>query len=237
MPQRDEPLPLLAHLAELRRRIILSVCAIGIAGILVYPYTDLVIRSLAKPVGKLYFIGPVEAFWTKLKLAFFLGLFISLPFVLFQIWGFIQRGLLPKERRTVLGLTVISYLLFMVGAAFCYFLILPIGVRFLLAYGSEVLVPMITISRYLAFVSALVFAFGSIFQLPLIVGFLSYTGIIKAEDLRKHWRLAVVGIFIIAGALTPGPDVFSQLLMAGPLLVLYFFSIWLARFLERRQKQ
>ncbi|MDD5348286.1 MAG: twin-arginine translocase subunit TatC [Candidatus Omnitrophica bacterium] len=235
--QFDEPGPLLAHLAELRTRIIYSLCAVALCAVALYSSVDAVVRHLAKPVGTLYFIGPIEAFWSKIKLSFFLGLLVSLPFVLFQVWSFIQRGLLPREKRFVLAVTAASYVLFLAGASFCYFLILPVGVRFLLAYGSEVLVPMLTISRYLAFVTALVFAFGLIFQVPVIIGFLVHAGILKARDLRRQWRLAVVAIFIVAGALTPGPDVFSQIVMAGPLIVLYVLGIGVATLIERRREK
>jgi len=186
-----------------------------------YPLVDFVIRDLAKPVGKFIFTGPVEAFWTRIKLAFFLGLFAAMPVVLFQVWSFIQRGLMPKEKNIVGMVTAVSFALFAAGSAFCYFLILPVGVKFLLAYGSDVLTPMISISRYLSFVSAMVFAFGLVFELPLVIGVLAKIGILKSAGLCKQRRFAIVFIFIVAAALTPGPDVFSQVLMALPLLVLY----------------
>lgn len=196
---------------------------------------DTVIRHLARPVGKFIFTGPVEAFWVRMKLAFFLGLFASMPFVLYQFWSFIERGLLPAEKRMAGRITVISFGLFAAGAGFCYFLILPIGVKFLFAYGSDVLVPMISISRYLSFVFALVFAFGLIFELPLAIGFLVQIGILRSQTLRGQRRFMIVAIFIVAAALTPGPDVFSQVLMALPLLVLYEISIIVARVIERRK--
>jgi sec-independent protein translocase protein TatC len=230
----DEPIPLLAHLGELRKRIIYSVSIITVCSILMYSTVDVVIADLAKPVGKLYFTGPVEAFMTRLKISLFLGLLVSLPFVLFQFWSFIQGGLLSKEKRFILAVTAISFALFVAGASFCYFLILPVGVKFLIAYGSETLVPLITISKYLSFVTTLVFAFGLIFELPVIVGFLAKVGIVHSDMLRQQRRFAVVIIFIAAAALTPGPDVFSQVMMAVPLLVLYEASIFVARIIERR---
>jgi sec-independent protein translocase protein TatC len=199
-----------------------------------YPAVDSVIRELARPVGKFIFTGPVEAFWVKIKLAFFLGLFVSMPVVLFQLWSFIQRGLLPKEKNLAGIVTVISFLLFASGASFCYFLILPVGVQFLLAYGSEVMVPMISISRYLSFVFGMVFSFGLVFELPLVIGLLAKIGVLHARTLSKQRRFAVVFIFIAAAALTPGPDIFSQVLMALPLIILYEAGIIVARVIERR---
>jgi len=230
----DEPIPLLTHLEELKKRLIYSLLAVAACGFAVYPAVDSVIRDLARPVGTFVFTGPVEAFWTRMKLAFFLGLFASMPFVLFQFWSFIERGLLAGERRVAAGITVISFALFAAGSSFCYFLILPVGVKFLLAYGSDVLVPMISISRYLSFVFAMVFAFGLIFELPLAIGFLVRIGVLRSDTLRRQRRFTVVGIFILAAALTPGPDVFSQVLMAVPLLVLYEVGIIVAQIIERR---
>jgi sec-independent protein translocase protein TatC len=185
-------------------------------------------------VGKLVFISPVEAFWSRVKLTFFLGIFISLPFVLYQIWTFIQKGLLARERRFVFPLTCISFLLFSVGGGFGYFVIIPIGIRFLLAYGTETLVPMLCISRYLSFLFCVVFCFGLIFELPLIIGFLTKIGVLQSQTLRAKRRFAILGIFMVAAILTP-PDVFTQLLMAGPLLVLYEIGIYVARLIERRK--
>jgi sec-independent protein translocase protein TatC len=231
----DEPIPLLTHLAELRKRLVYAVIAVAVCGFGMYPLVDIVIRNLAKPVGKFIFTGPVEAFWSRLTLAFFLGLFASMPFVLFQFWSFIQAGLLPKEKRSVGVVTVISFCLFAAGASFCYFLILPVGVQFLLAYGSDVLVPMISFGKYLSFVGSMVFAFGLIFELPLVIAFLVKAGLLQVETLRKNRRFAIVIIFIVAAALTPGPDVFSQLMMAGPLIILYEAGVIIARIIERRK--
>jgi len=231
----DDPVPLLEHLGELRKRLTYSLIAVTIGGIACYSSVDRVIRDLAKPIGKLYFTGPVEAFWCRIKIAFFLGLLVSLPIVLFQIWSFIQHGLLPKEKRFILSLTAVSFFLFLAGSAFCYFLIIPTGVKFLLAYGSDTLVPMITISRYLSFVTTLIVSFGLVFELPVAIGFLTKIGIFSSRMLREQWRFAVVIIFIAAAALTPGPDIFSQLVMAAPLLVLYGVSIFVAMLIERRK--
>ncbi len=233
--QPDDPLPLLAHLGELRRRLTWAAAAVAVCSIAVYPFTDAVIADMARPIGKLVFIGPLEALWAKLKLSLLLGLVVSLPVVLFQVWSFIQKGLLPREKRLVLPLTAVSLLLFVSGAAFCYFLIIPVGVSFLLAYGSDALVPMITVSKYLAFVSGMVLSFGLVFELPLVIAFLVQAGMLQAATLRRQRRFAVVIIFIAAAALTPGPDAFSQLVMAVPLLVLYEIGVIVARIIERRK--
>jgi sec-independent protein translocase protein TatC len=231
----DEPAPLLRHLDELRKGLVYSAAAIFICSIAAYSKVNLIIEDIARPVGKLYFLSPFEAFWCQIQIAFFLGFFLSLPVVLFQLWNFIQKGLLPKEKRSVLLITIISFLLFASGASFCYFLILPVGVKFLLSTGSDVVIPMLSISRYLFFVVGMVFSFGMVFELPLVIGFMVKAGFLKAQTLIKQWRFCVVIIFIAAAVLTPGPDIFSQLLMAGPLLILYAVSIIIAKTIERRR--
>ncbi|MCM8800882.1 MAG: twin-arginine translocase subunit TatC [Candidatus Omnitrophica bacterium] len=231
----DEPVPLLVHLSELRKRIIHSLIAIILCSIIMWPFMNKVLESLARPLGKLVFISPFEAFWIRIKLSFFLGLILSLPFVLFQIWNFIQKGLLPREKRFILPLTISSLFLFYLGGLFAYFLILPVGMKFLLSYGSETLVPMISVSRYLSFLLCLVFSFGLIFELPLVVGFLTSFGILKSDGLKRNRKVAILGIFIAAAALTPGPDIFSQLLLAVPLLILYEIGILVSKFIERRR--
>jgi len=234
--QFDEPVPLLAHLGELRKGLVYSVIAIFLCSIAVYSKVEWILRDITRPVGKLYFLSPFEAFWAKIKIAFFAGIFLSMPVVLYQIWSFVQKGLFSKEKRFILSISIVSFLLFILGAGFCYFFILPVGVKFLLASGSEVLLPMISISRYLAFVFGLVFSFGMVFELPLVIGFMVKVGILKSQTLTRQWRFAVVIIFIAAAALTPGPDIFSQLLMAGPLLILYGASIFVAKIIERKKK-
>lgn len=233
--QLDEPISLLTHLEELKKRLIYIIAAVAACGFAVYPFVDIVLRDLAKPVGKLYFIGPVEAFWTRVKLAFFMGLFAAMPFILYQVWSFIEKGLLPREKRMTGLISAVSFLLFAGGAAFCYFLILPVGINFLLAYGSDVLVPMIGISRYLTFVFGMVFSFGLIFELPLVIGFCAKMGILRSATLRAQRRFVVVLIFIVAAGLTPGPDVFSQVMMALPLMLLYEAGIIIASVIERRR--
>jgi sec-independent protein translocase protein TatC len=232
----DEPVSLFEHLGELRKRLTYSLIAVTVGGIACYPAVDWIIRDMAKPMGKLYFTGPVEAFWCRIKIAFFLGLLASLPVVLFQVWSFIQHGLLPREKRFILSVTTVSFALFIGGAAFCYFLVIPTGVQFLIAYKSDVLQPMITISSYLSFVTTLIVSFGLVFELPVAIGFLTKIGVFNSKMLRDQWRFAVVIIFIAAAALTPGPDIFSQLIMATPLLVLYGVSIIVAMLIEKRRK-
>jgi sec-independent protein translocase protein TatC len=217
----DTALPFTSHLGELRKCLIVSAVSIAFLSAVAYQFVDIILRNAAAPIGKLYFISPMEAFLSRLKFSFLIGAFLSAPIVLFQMWQFIQRGLLRKEKQSVLFLTGISFLLFVAGSVFGYYLILPASVSFLMSYGSDVLVPFISVTHYLSFVSRLVFLFGIVFELPLAMWFLAKTGIVHSSALRSHRRLAIVLLFLLAAVLTPTTDAFNQLLMAGPLLVLY----------------
>jgi sec-independent protein translocase protein TatC len=227
MPERK--LTFLGHLEELRGRVIKSLASIVIFFALFYAFIDLVLPALVKPVEKLVFIAPQEAFIARIKIAFFGGLFLSLPFVLYHIWRFISDGLNPKERKYVLIFGPLSFVFFVLGAGFGYFIIVPIGIKFLLGFATDSIVPMISLERYVSFVGTLIFAFGIVFQLPLIISFLTKIGVVTPRFLSKRRRYAVVFIFITAAVLTP-PDVVTQLFMAVPLLALYEVGIVFSRF-------
>jgi sec-independent protein translocase protein TatC len=233
--QKDEPLTLLEHLEELRGRLIFCVITVLILSSLAYRTVPVVLKNLIKPIGRLVFINPTEAFWVNIKLSLFLGTYISLPLIFYQIWRFIARGLKRSERRAILPLSLLSFLLFNVGAIFCYVVIVPLGVKFLLSYSRGYLEPMISANSYLSFLTVMVLSFGFIFQLPLVMGFLTKMGITTPQGLVKYRRVSIVGIFIIAAVLTP-PDIFTQISLALPLLALYEVSIIISKRIYRRKK-
>ncbi|MBU1044255.1 MAG: twin-arginine translocase subunit TatC [Candidatus Omnitrophica bacterium] len=230
----DTPLSLMDHLEELRNRILVSLVLIIICTALVYNFTTQIMDILVSSVGKLYFMGPAEAFWVKVKLAFFIGLYCALPFLFYQIWKFVELGLRRDEKKQVLPLTIFSFLLFTIGASFCYFFVIPVAIKFLLSYGSETLIPLISVSKYLSFIGCLVFAFGSTFQLPLVLMFMARIGIVNVKSLCQFRRFAILGSFIVGAALTPTPDMVNQTLLALPIIVLYELSILLIRIFERK---
>jgi len=221
------------HLEELRNRILFSLVLIIICTALVYNFTTQIMDILVLSVGKLYFMGPAEAFWVKVKLALFVGLYCSLPFLFYQIWKFVELGLRKDERKQVLPLSISSFILFTIGGSFCYFFVIPVAIKFLLSYGSDTLVPLISVSKYLSFIGCLIFAFGGTFQLPLVLMFLARIGIVNVKLLRKFRRFAIIGSFIVGAALTPTPDMVNQTLLALPIIVLYELSILLIRIFER----
>jgi sec-independent protein translocase protein TatC len=170
-------------------------------------------------------MSPTEAFAIRIKLSLIVGVIVSVPVIFYQAWQFVVPGLLEKEVKIVIPVVVSSTIFFLTGAVFCFFLVLPVGLKFLLGFGTEKLSPLIKITDYINFISYMTLAFGAVFELPVLSYFLAKIGVISAPTLRKGRRYAIVIILILAAALTPGPDIFSQLMLAGPLYVLYEISI------------
>lgn len=215
------------HLEELRRRIIWCIAFIIIVSFVSYSFVDKIIRYMAKPVGKLVFIEPAEAFLAHIKLAIFCGLFISFPVILYHILAFVVPGLEPKERRYIFLFIPLGIALFFFGAAFAFFVMVPFCIKFLAGYGTEWLQPMISVGSYVSFFCAIILIFGAVFEVPVVVLFLTKLGIVNPLMLRRNRKYAILAIFIIAAIFTP-PDVFSQIVMAVPLLILYEIGIWIS---------
>jgi len=228
----DNKLTLTEHLEELRARAIKSVIFIIAASCLLYGFVDIILPSLVKPVGKLVFIAPQEAFIARIKISFFGGLFLSAPIILYQIWKFVSSGLKPNERKYTLIFGPLSLVFFFLGAFFGYLIIVPIGIRFLLGFATDLITPMISVSKYISFVGILTLSFGVIFEMPLISLFLTKIGLVTPKFLSSKRKHAVVLIFIIAAILTP-PDIITQCLMALPLLILYEISIIFSKFVHK----
>jgi sec-independent protein translocase protein TatC len=229
-------MPLTAHLDELRRRLMKALLAIGIAFIAVYNFSDWLFEFLTRPllgldVGPVELIGTgvTEAFFTKLKVSFIAAVFVASPVLFYQAWMFVAPGLYDEEKRYARPFVVFATLFFLLGAGFCYVVVFPVGYRFFLAeYATIGVSPAIRISEYLSFTARMLLAFGITFELPVVTFFLARLGLVTHHTMLGYARYAVLGIFILAAVLTPGPDVASQLLMAGPLLVLYGVSILVA---------
>lgn len=231
----NKDIPILAHIEELRSRLIKCAFCVLICGALVYHYNEIILAFVAKPVGKLVFIEPTEAFVTYVKVAFWGGLFLASPYCIFQIWRFVGAGLKPNEKRYAYLFFPASFLLFVIGAVFGFIVIISVGMRFLLSFGTNFMTPMISISKYVSFVGAMTLAFGIVFQLPLVMLLLTKIGLLTPSILSSKRRYVTVAIFIASGILTPSPDIFSQLAMAIPLLFLYEIGLILSKF-EYRKK-
>ncbi len=232
-PSKDEPLSLAAHLEELRRRLGLSLlvflAATGVAG---WQAGRLIewLRAPVEDVLPLFaFFSPTEAFVAHVKVAILGGALLSLPFILAQAWLFIRRGLTDRERSQGLAFVGWTTALFLTGAAFAYFVLLPISLRFLLGIGRAYLEPVISIDRYVSFVTSMIFWSGMSFELPAVLVLLSRLGIVTSEWLRQQRPYAILIIVIVAAVATPTTDMVSLLLLAVPLVVLYEASVWLTR--------
>jgi len=229
-------MPLTAHLEELRWRIVRALLALGLAFGVCYYFAERLFVFLIRPLAALrpdqalvIGTGVTEAFFTKLKVSFIAALFAASPIIFFQAWRFVAPGLYESEKRLAVPFAVAASFFFVLGASFCYWLVFPVGFRFFLAeYQSISVAPQIRISEYLTFASRMLLAFGITFELPVVTFFLARVGVVTHRTLLGTWRYATVVIFIVAAVLTPGPDVASQLLMATPLLVLYWLSIGVA---------
>jgi sec-independent protein translocase protein TatC len=225
----DDKLPFTDHLDELRHRLIVSLVGIGIGFAVCYGFSQQLLLLLQRPMPtRLVFIAPTEAFFVNLKVAFYAGLFLSVPLLLFQVWKFVAPGLYEHERRYSFPFLITSTVLFLVGALFAYVVILPIALHFLIAQGGELWKPNITLSNYLSFCMRLILAAGLIFEFPVLMYFLAKVGVVTPEFLVKNRKYAVLVAFIISAILTP-PDVFSQILLAVPLFLLFEASIVVAK--------
>ncbi len=235
----EEELPVTEHIEELRYRLFKSVAAIVVGFLIAWPFKKKLLLFLERPLpenlhGKLIFLSPPEAFFTALKVSFFAGILLAMPYVLYQLWKFIEPGLYEHEKKFILPFMFFSVMFFFAGAAFAYFVILPFGLKFLLGFMGDLLTPQITIGSYISFVIQMILAFGFVFLLPVVVWLLSKLGVINYRMLEKNRKFAILIIFIIAAILTP-PDVFSQVMMALPLIVLYELSIWVAKVTGKRE--
>jgi sec-independent protein translocase protein TatC len=251
----DEKMSFVSHLEELRRRIIVSLVAIGIGFVLTFSYSEAILRLLKRPLTSdlvfsriypflhtvprpgppvdLIFLAPAEAFWMHMKIALLTGLLLVLPIVLHQTWKFISPGLLAHERRYALPFVILGTTFFIIGLLFCFYIVLPFALKFLLTYKTENLRPMLSIGNYVDFTAKFLLAFGLIFELPLGIGVAAKVGLVTPQSLSRNRKYAILINFVIAAILTPTPDVFNQVLMALPMCLLYEVGIVAARLLVK----
>jgi sec-independent protein translocase protein TatC len=229
MDERDEKMmPLLDHLEELRQRIIISLISVAALAVVGWFLSPFLLRVLAEPIGTLYFFTVTGAFLVRLKVAVAVGVAASTPVILYQAWAFTLPALNRGERRYAFPAVLSATILFGVGVAFALFGILPLAVRFFLGFGAGSLKDLISVDRYLSFVLRLLIGFGVVFELPVVIFFLSKVGIVTSQGLREKRRVAVVAIALMAAMLTP-PDVITMAALGIPLLILYELSIWVAK--------
>ena len=266
----DPPMPLVDHLTELRRRLTWSVVALLVGFIVAFAFAQEIYNFLALPLveawadlgleRRMIFTALHEQFFTHIKVAFFAALFFTFPIFAAQIWRFIAPGLYRSEKKAVLPLLLATPLLFFLGGAFVYVLVMPVAIEFFLALeqAAPLMDPAVTtnagaaagadsegsrvpriemeakVSEYLSLVMQLIFAFGLCFELPVLLLLLLRAGLVELATLKRARRYAIIIAFIVAAILTP-PDPLSQIGLALPIILLYEVSIWIGSWLEKRR--
>ena len=234
----DPPMSLVAHLTELRDRLLRAVLAVLIGFIVLFPFANEIYGFVSAPLRELMpegstmiATGVASPFLTPFKLSLVLAIFMAIPVILYQIWGFVAPGLYQKEKRIAMPLLASSVLLFYAGAAFAYFVVFPLIFGFFTSVGPENVQVMTDINSYLDFVLKLFLAFGIAFEMPIAAVILIWTGVTTPDALSKKRPYIIVGCFVFGMLLTP-PDVISQSLLAIPMWLLFELGVFFGRLLE-----
>lgn len=235
----DQPLPLVAHLTELRDRLLRALLSVLIIFICLFPFANEIYAFVSEPLRELLPPGAsmiatevASPFLTPFKLTLVAAIFIAIPHILYQVWSFVAPGMYRHEKRFAVPLLVSSIALFYLGASFAYFVVFPLIFAFFTSVGPEGITIMTDINSYLNFVLKLFFAFGIAFEIPIVAILMIWAGITTADDLAKKRPYIIVGCFIFGMLLTP-PDIISQSLLAVPMWILFEFGVFLGRFLEK----
>ena len=199
-----------------------------------YYFIDAIMAFVTAPAGKLYFIKPAEAFFIYFKVLLVSGLIITSPFIFYEFWAFIVPAFTSREKSALAALVPSSLLLFIGGTAFSYFVVLPRGLQFFMAFTNDTITPMISLESYLSFVFMLVVPFGFIFNLPLVLAILAKMGIITSDMLAKKRKIVYFVSFVVAAIITPTTDVISQSLLALPIIGLYEISRIVIKYILRK---
>lgn len=242
---RSGEMSFLEHLEELRRAILKSVLAILVGMVLCFTFADYIINFLLSPTFQenlkteieIQAIRPAGMFTARVNISLLLGFALVLPYVLYQLWTFISPGLLDKEKKYVPLVIFFCCVLFLVGAAFAFYVLIPVMVRFFVQLHVPDIKPQWDIGFYIGLVNKMVLIMGVVFQMPAVVAFLTWLRILNAGVLKRVWRIALVVIFIAAAVITPTGDPYTQTLVAIPLVVLYFISMGIAALIGRSRKK
>jgi sec-independent protein translocase protein TatC len=245
----DQPEPetgkmsFLEHLDELRKRLVrvAAYIALGFAVCLffskiIYDFLAVPVTQALPPGSKLVFLKLTEPFIMYMKVAFIGGIFLSIPFTLYEVWKFIAPGLYRKEKKYIVPFLFSSVFLFVLGGAFCYYIVLPPSCKFLIKLGQS-FTPNITIDEYFDMANMMILGFGLVFEMPVLAGFLSIFGLVTAGFLWNKFKYAMVGIVILAAILSPTGDAFNLMLWSAPMVLLYIISIGVAAIFGYRRKK
>lgn len=233
MSDLEEKSPFTEHLGELRDRLIHAFIAVGVGFVAAYFFKEQLFDILTAPLvtamaksgnAKLIFTGLPEAFFTYLKVALLAGIILATPVLFYEFWMFVSPGLYREEKKYILPIIILSLIFFIAGASFGYFIVFPYGFQFFLGFTTETIQAMPSMKEYLSFASKMLLAFGFVFELPLVLTFLSRMGLVTPAFLKKNRKYALLLFFVGAAMITP-PDVVTQIMMAMPLIILYEVGI------------
>ncbi len=232
----------LEHLDELRKRLVHVAIYIALGFLVcwffhkqIYDFLAIPITRLLPAGTKLAYTNVTDVFTLYMKVSMLAGLFLTLPFSLYEVWKFIAPGLYRKEKRYVVPFLVSSMMLFLMGAAFCYYIVLPAAFKFLIELGSSFM-PVIKIDEYLDLTNMMLLGFGLIFEMPVVVAFLSLFGLVSANFLWSKFKYSIVGIVTLAAIISPTGDAFNLMVWSAPMILLYIISIGVAFIFGRRRK-
>lgn len=239
--KNDEKQPFLVHLEELRKRLIACSIAVGGGFVIAYIFSERLFQVLISPLktimpegDRLIYTNLPEMFFTYLKTGFIAGILLVSPFIFYQMWMFIVPGLYRREQRYVVPFVVFSTILFVGGSLFGYFIVFPFGFKFFIGFANENIQALPSVKQYFTFATKLLFAFGIVFELPVVIFFLAKMGLVTPDFLRQKRKYAILLTFVTASILTP-PDVITQLMMAGPLIILYEVGIIIAGMAKKKK--
>jgi sec-independent protein translocase protein TatC len=234
-------MPFTGHLEELRKRLIICCVAVGIAFFAAFGFKEDLFRILMRPLisalppgQKMIFTGLPEAFFVYIEVSIIAGIMVAMPVILYQMWLFVAPGLYTHEKRFLMPLVILSTFFFLGGLLFAYLVVFPFAFKYLVSFETDFVRPLPAMREYLNLVSALMLAFGLIFELPLVLTMLARFGMITDRFLSKNRKYAVLLAFVAAAIFTPTPDIFNQVLMAGPIIILYEVSIWGAKLFGKK---
>ncbi|MBF0133622.1 MAG: twin-arginine translocase subunit TatC [Magnetococcales bacterium] len=235
----DDKTPLLDHLIELRRRIANAVLSILVGFLICYAYADQVfaflvapLREILGPDAKMIYTGLHEAFFTYMKVSFYAGLFLAMPVILSQVWLFVAPGLYQHEKKFFFPFLVLTPVLFFTGGALSYEFVFPLAFKFFLSFTTPSIEALPSLKEYLSLAMTMIFGFGLVFELPVVILLLIKMGAVSTASLVAKRKYFVIVAFVVGGVLTP-PDPISQIMLAIPILILYEISILFGRYLEK----
>ena len=238
---RISEMSFLDHLEELRHVILKSVLAIVIGMLGCFFFSDAILKFIISPTRiqnlniELMFQKPAGMFMAKVNLSLACGFGLAMPVILYQLWRFISPGLLENEKKYIPWVIVFSTLMFLMGAAFAFFFLIPAMIQFFVLIGVEGVKPLWDIGEYMGLVIKMVLTMGLVFEMPLLIAFLTWIRILSAAFLLRSWRMSIVLIFILAAVITPTGDPYTQMLVAAPLVLLYGLSLGIAVLIDRRR--